>query len=119
MMKPVLVGAAAATALLCAPPAFAHGHLKASVPADGAAVHAPASISLTFTEAVEAAFTGITLRGPTGEIAGADASVDPSDAAAVTVPVAGLVPGTYTVNWHAVGVDGHKTKGSFSFTVTN
>ncbi|EFF0775469.1 hypothetical protein CCF12_004236, partial [Escherichia albertii] len=28
-----------------------------------------------------------------------------------------LKPGTYTVNWHVVSVDGHKTKGQYTFSV--
>ncbi|HIH4669070.1 TPA: copper resistance protein CopC [Citrobacter amalonaticus] len=28
-----------------------------------------------------------------------------------------LKPGQYTVNWHVVSVDGHKTKGQYTFSV--
>jgi methionine-rich copper-binding protein CopC len=33
------------------------------------------------------------------------------------VSVGSLATGTYTVTWHALSVDTHKTQGSFSFTV--
>ncbi|EFA1345042.1 hypothetical protein E8121_004861, partial [Escherichia coli] len=34
------------------------------------------------------------------------------------VPLAdSLKPGTYTVDWHVVSVDGHKTKGHYTFSV--
>jgi methionine-rich copper-binding protein CopC len=36
----------------------------------------------------------------------------------LSVPVIGtLQPGIYTVEWHALSTDGHKTTGSYSFTV--
>jgi methionine-rich copper-binding protein CopC len=28
-----------------------------------------------------------------------------------------LAPGAYTVEWHALSADGHKTNGAFTFTV--
>ncbi|MGQ7169668.1 copper resistance protein CopC, partial [Escherichia sp. R-CC3] len=34
------------------------------------------------------------------------------------VPLAdSLKPGTYIVDWHVVSVDGHKTKGHYTFSV--
>ncbi len=36
----------------------------------------------------------------------------------LTVPLEQtLTPGTYQVDWHVVSVDGHKTKGSYHFSV--
>ena len=36
----------------------------------------------------------------------------------VTLPLAEtLPPGEYTVAWHVVSVDGHKTKGQYTFSV--
>jgi methionine-rich copper-binding protein CopC len=35
----------------------------------------------------------------------------------VTPVSAPLKPGVYTVHWHAVSVDTHRTQGSFQFTV--
>ncbi|WP_204279170.1 copper resistance protein CopC, partial [Enterobacter asburiae] len=38
--------------------------------------------------------------------------------AQVTLPLAEtLSPGEYTVAWHVVSVDGHKTKGQYTFSV--
>jgi len=31
--------------------------------------------------------------------------------------VGGLAPGSYSVTWHVLSVDTHKTQGSFSFNV--
>ncbi|AYG61221.1 hypothetical protein CCGE525_00435 [Rhizobium jaguaris] len=34
------------------------------------------------------------------------------------VPISGTIgAGTYTVEWHALSADGHKTTGSYTFTV--
>jgi methionine-rich copper-binding protein CopC len=33
------------------------------------------------------------------------------------VNVGSLAPGSYSVTWHALSVDTHKTQGSFSFRV--
>ena len=43
---------------------------------------------------------------------------DPDLCMQLIVPLAdSLKPGTYTVNWHVVSVDGHKTKGHYTFSV--
>lgn len=36
----------------------------------------------------------------------------------LTIPVSeALGPGAYTVEWHVLSTDGHKTNGSYTFTV--
>ncbi|EBM5320754.1 copper resistance protein CopC [Salmonella enterica] len=48
----------------------------------------------------------------------AKAVVDDADKSALIVPLEDVLPsGKYTVNWHVVAVDGHKTKGDYTFTV--
>jgi methionine-rich copper-binding protein CopC len=38
--------------------------------------------------------------------------------ATLTVPLqSALPPGAYTVKWHVLSTDGHKTEGSYSFMV--
>ena len=99
--------------------AFAHAHLKTSVPSDKSTVTAsPASLALSFSEGLNLKFTGIKLIGPQ------KATVKTGDAAltdngtGLAVPVTGTLPaGTYTVEWHALSTDGHKTTGTYSFTV--
>ena len=117
MMKTPILAIFALVALVT--PAFAHAHLKSSVPADGAGVPAPAAITITFTEDVELSFTGVTITGPGGEVEQGAASLDPADPMTLVVPVAGaMTVGGYTVSWHALATDGHKSEGSFSFVVT-
>jgi len=107
-------------ALLIAPAAFAHAHLKSQMPAaDSVAAAAPKTIELHFSEGVEPAFTGISLKGPgAAAVKLGKPAVDAHDKAVLRVPVQGPMPaGRYVVDWHAVAVDGHKTKGQYSFSV--
>lgn len=100
--------------------AWAHAHLRESVPAADASVQtSPTELDLRFSEGLELAFTGLTLTAagdkpiPTGP-----ARLDPSDAALLVVPVVGaLAAGAYTVDWHALSADGHKTQGRYVFSV--
>ena len=46
------------------------------------------------------------------------ATRDEQNKAQLTVPLEQtLASGTYQVDWHVVSVDGHKTKGSYHFSV--
>ena len=98
--------------------AFAHAHLKVSSPAAGSTVAAPAMINLTFSEDVDLKFTGIKLAGPDGnEIAIGDSMLMDNDTTLMVTPAGTLGFGAYTVDWHALSKDGHKTSGTFTFTV--
>ena len=109
----------AAIAMGFAGQALAHAHLKTSVPSDKSTVAtSPASLALSFSEALNLKFTGIKLIGPQ------KAAIKTGDAAltdngnGLSVPVTATLPaGTYTVEWHALSTDGHKTTGTYSFTV--
>ena len=100
-------------------PAFAHAHLQSSTPAADATVAPFATIVLHFSERIEIAFTGLALATAAGAaVATGPAALNASDPSAITVPVTGPLPaGKYEISWHALAVDGHKTSGSFDFTV--
>jgi hypothetical protein len=92
--------------------------LKQAGPAPGSTVTtSPKAIRIQFNEAVELAFTGIELKNAAGEMQKVgSAALNPKDKAQLIVPVNGeLASGKYTVSWHAVGDDTHKTEGSFNF----
>lgn len=98
---------------------FAHAHLKAAEPADKAVLStAPASIKLEFNEGIELKFSGVTLTGPgKAQIKTGDAVYASGKASVMEVPVPGpLSPGDYAVEWHVLSKDGHKIKGSTTFT---
>src|SRR5262245_25538552 len=100
--------------------ASAHARLVSSDPARGATLGSAASeIRLTFTDAPDIRLTSIKVRdsgganqtnGPVTAVAG--------DLKSVSVPLAELPDGGYTVTWRAVSaVDGHISAGSFVFGV--
>jgi len=105
---------------LTTPVVFAHAHLKHQYPAADAAVDAaPQALTLNFSEGIEPRFSGVSVK---------DANQQPVETGAVKrnekdptqliVPMASsLKAGTYQVDWHVVSVDGHKTQGSYRFSV--
>ena len=103
-------------ALVAASPAFGHAKLLATAPAAGAELAAaPASLTLTFNEAVRLAALRVTSAGRAVPI-----TIDRGAAAAavVTVALPPLSPGSYHVEWSALTVDdGHVVKGEYSFVV--
>jgi methionine-rich copper-binding protein CopC len=113
-----LTALVASIALLAAAgAASAHAHLVSSDPAAGAVVAAPKSILLTFSEKLEAKFSGADL-SKGGAPLGSQSLLDPKGGKILTVsPGAPLSPGAYSVKWHAVSVDGHRTQGEVAFTV--
>lgn len=108
------------SAMLTTPSAFAHAHLQQQIPAADSTVSAsPQALTLTFSEGVELSFSGVTLTGPqnkpvaTGKLARSE-----GNKAQLTLPMTEpLAAGEYTVEWHVVSVDGHKTKGQYHFSV--
>ncbi len=100
-------------------PALAHAHLLGGMPADGSSVAEAPALVLHFSEPVEPAFTGVVLKDPAGTVvATGSTQADAGDPATITVAIpAKLAPGRYEVDWHALAVDGHKTTGSYAFSV--
>jgi hypothetical protein len=101
-------------------PAAAHAHLVSATPAADASARAVTALVLHFTEVVEPAFTGVVLKTAAGAIVGTGAAkAEAADPTTIDVPIpAPLAPGRYEVDWHALAVDGHKTTGTYAFTVT-
>ncbi|WP_184468009.1 copper homeostasis periplasmic binding protein CopC [Rhizobium esperanzae] len=98
--------------------ALAHAHLKTSSPAEKASVVSPGELDLTFTEELDLKFSGVKLTDlGKKDIELGEAGLK-DDGKVLTVPVsATLAPGDYTVDWHVLSTDGHKTSGSYTFTV--
>ena len=108
-----------AVSLLLPARAFAHAHLDHASPAVGSTVAtAPKDVTIWFTEALEPKFSGIEVRDAGGvAMQSGPATLAPDNTAELRVPLKTLPPGTYTVIWHALSVDTHRTQGSFSFNV--
>jgi len=101
--------------VLAATGAQAHAHLVKSDPAANAAVAAPKALHLTFSEKLEPKFSGADLMTAAGAAVAASAKVAGETIEAT--PKAALAPGAYMVMWHVLSTDGHKSSGSYNFTV--
>lgn len=105
-------------AALCLPGvALAHAALESSDPAPGVLLaDAPASIRLTFNEAV----TPLVFRwiGPDGNIRDLDAGALSSANGVVTViPPADLTRGSQVLSWRVASSDGHPVGGTLGFVI--
>ena len=94
--------------------AHAHAFLDHASPAVGSTVSSPGAVTLYFTEQLEPKFSGAEVHSAGGGRVDHGASVSGN---VVRLGVAGLTPGSYSVTWHVLSVDTHKTQGSFGFTV--
>ncbi|WP_333494716.1 CopC domain-containing protein YobA [Kluyvera sp. CHPC 1.251] len=105
---------------LSASPVFAHAHLQQQTPAANSEVSpAPQTLTLNFSEGIEPGFSGVTLTGPEKRIIPVGKAVrNEKDNTQLVIPLnETLGDGLYTVEWHVVSVDGHKTKGQYQFSV--
>ena len=99
------------------PSVLAHAHLKQQSPQENTVAVAPEVITLNFSEGIEPAFSGV-VDAQQHKIQTGAVKRDEKDNAKLIVPLEKpLTSGTYTVDWHVVSVDGHKTKGSYHFSV--
>ncbi|AYG69657.1 MULTISPECIES: copper homeostasis periplasmic binding protein CopC [unclassified Rhizobium] len=120
-MPPIkkLLLAAAAISMAFADQAMAHAHLKSATPAaDGTIKSAPSELDLTFSEGLNLKFSGIKVTGSDKAAVKTGEGMLKNGDTTLTVPVTDkLAPGKYTVEWHVLSTDGHKTNGTYTFTV--
>jgi methionine-rich copper-binding protein CopC len=99
--------------------AWAHAFLDHAEPKVGSSVtNSPTEIKVWFTQNLEPAFSKLEVRDAKGEeVDKKDAHLDDKNPSLFIVSLPPLPAGTYTVIWHAVSVDTHKTQGHFEFTI--
>lgn len=99
--------------------AFAHAHLTTSIPADKAVLTAsPVAVELHFSEELNIRFSGAKITGPGKAEVKSGVATLADEGKTLTLPIpAALDAGAYLVEWHVLSTDGHKTKGSYNFTV--
>ena len=115
----LLALAAGAPVLGAALRAEAHAFLASASPPVGSTGPAPSTVTITFTEAVEPAFSTITVSNARGErVDSGEVSTASTDGRKLRVGLKPLGAGTYTVVWKITSVDTHKTEGTFTFTVS-
>lgn len=101
---------------LLAPLTLAHTGLVSTTPiADSQLEAAPEELELVF--AGELRLLRLELQSGSGETLGIGFKPSPSPAQRFTVSLPSLPAGSYTANWVAMGLDGHKMSGSFGFAV--
>lgn len=105
--------------MIMAPSVLAHAHLKQQNPAADSQVTPPQVLTLIFSEGIEPGFSGVVVTDAQKQVMKTGTvKRDEKNNTQLTVPLEQtLTPGTYQVDWHVVSVDGHKTKGSYHFSV--
>ena len=108
-------GAAIVAVVLLAAPVLAHGDLDGTSPEDGARVQSPpGKVTITLTEAPTKGAEARVVDGCKDDVTD-DVNAAEQD---IVVFVADGAPGKWKVSYRAVSsVDGHQTRGSFTFTV--
>ena len=111
--------AALAAAVLLATPAGAHAVLVRSTPPGRATLaEKPDRVQLWFNERLEPAFSSVSVWSSAGtQVDAGDARVGHDDAKRLSVTLPPLPPGTYSVRYRVLSVDGHVIDSSFSFTI--
>lgn len=111
-------GLAAAAFFTAAQLACAHAQPVHAVPAQGAAVVAPNAVTIDFDDALERAFSSIEVTDAAGRsVTLGKSTLAGTNKKRMSVALGTLEPGAYRVKWVAVAVDGHRTQGSYSFSV--
>jgi methionine-rich copper-binding protein CopC len=117
-LRRVVAATAAALAMASIPlAASAHVELVSSSPDPGANLQAaPTRVTLTFDGELEPTRSGFTVSDHHGEEVGSGGvDLEVADRNVMTGPLSISEPGVYTIEWSALGVDGHMISGSFSF----
>lgn len=118
-LKPFIIAAVASS--FAATAALAHAFLDRAIPGVGMTVSgSPRELELTFTQGVVVAFSSVTVHADGGGSVPTSRPVnDPSNQQIIHVRLGHpLRPGGYTVTWHVLSVDTHRTEGTYHFTVT-
>jgi copper resistance protein C len=116
-LLPGLAMAAAAVAW----PAVSMPHaalIRASPAVRASLAHAPTRAELTFSERVEPAYSRMSVWDAAGrQVEHPTVAVRPDDPRVLSVALPPLTPGTYTVRYRVLSVDGHVVEGAFPFVV--
>jgi methionine-rich copper-binding protein CopC len=103
--------------LSIAAPALAHAELVSSTPEDRAVLETPpTTITLTFSEGLDAGKSSFKLVGGGATIGTGKADAD--GATVMTLDGLALAPGAYEIQWTSAATDGHIDRGALTFTVS-
>ncbi|GAD58485.1 LOW QUALITY PROTEIN: copper resistance protein copC [Brevundimonas abyssalis TAR-001] len=111
-----LVGAASAL-LLVATQAEAHARVVSSTPAATATIASPRALTVTFSERVVPAFSGLEVVNAAGAKFAVTTTVSEDARPSQGGTARPLAAGAYNLNWRAASADGHRMTGVIVFTV--
>ena len=109
-----------------AAPALAHPKIVSAQPAQGANAEKVTQVSITFSEPLVAAMSGmdVVMTGMPGmdhhepmKMTGVKTSLASDGVTLVAKLPRALPAGTYDANWHVVSADTHRVAGKLSFSV--
>ncbi len=101
-------------------PVAAHAHAvpQSEQPRVGSTVTAPPSeVTITYDAPIESLFSKLEVLNATGVQEGQGAPTVGPNHRTLSLKLKQLKPGKYTVKWSVVAEDGHRTEGSYEFTV--
>ena len=98
--------------------ARAHSFPASENPAAGQTLPGPPpQVAITYDAPIEKLFASLEVLNSAGVNQAAGSPQVSADGSTMSVPIAHLAPGDYTVKWRVVCADTHHTEGSYSFTV--
>jgi len=120
-VRAVIVAVVAVAAALVLPSvASAHAYLIRTEPAaSGVLESPPATVQLTYDEAVEPRFAIISVTDAAGhQVTTGPVQRSPANPDTLVVPLRPHLPeGWYLIYWRAISVDGHPVQGAFTYAV--
>jgi methionine-rich copper-binding protein CopC len=119
-LKMSISAAGIAIAMSIAGVASAHSFPESQTPSAGQKLaSAPAEVTINFDAPIEKLFAKLEVTGADGKDEAAGAPQISDDGRHMSVKVASLKPGDYTVKWAVVGIDTHHTEGSYTFSISS
>jgi methionine-rich copper-binding protein CopC len=110
--------AVAATAPFGPTAACAHAFPNAEQPLVGSTVtKPPQQVAITYDAPIESLFAQLDVVNGSGEQETNGTPAVGPDHRTLSIALKPLQPGDYTVKWSVVAEDGHRTEGSYDFTV--
>jgi copper resistance protein C len=112
-------GLALAACALTATVAAGHAVLLRAEPrVESTLKRAPDEVKLYFTERLEPAYSAFRVLNDQGvQVDRRDSRVDRANPALLRATLPPLRPGTYTVRWRVLSIDGDVTEGAFTFRI--
>lgn len=111
------LAAAVGALLLVATQAEAHARVVASTPTASATVASPGALSVTFSERIAPAFSGLEIVNAAGARFAVTTTVSEDRKTVSGRTARPLAAGAYSLTWRAASVDGHRMTGAIAFTV--